>query len=59
MLENKKQPAKANPFREPGTLKSLFVIPNPFDEFVRKKKGWFSEIQKLEMKVKIVKKRPT
>lgn len=33
----------------------LFVIPNPFDDFLRKKTGWYLEIKKVEKEIKSIK----
>lgn len=57
MLKPKKQLKFAEILREHEVPKSIFVIPNPFDDYLREKKGWFSEIQKLEMQVKHMRKR--
>lgn len=56
MLNPKKQ-SKAVEVKEVDTLRSIFVIPNPFDDYLREKKGWFSDIQKLETQVKHMKER--
>ncbi len=48
MLKPKKQKNTSEFDMEQQGSKSIFVIPNPFDDFVRQKNGWYSKLQKME-----------
>ncbi len=46
---------KENSLNQQPKKPILFVIPNPFDDFTREKKGWYTEVKKIEDVLKAVK----